>query len=214
MDIFNLVLGFSLGISSVIVVFIFKCKCIYADNLTVHKDHTNKGKFSSKERSYKKYVTVKNDHKTLSVNINKIKTQIKSVERNNKKPFQEYKDIIAQIEVLKMYIEEVLKNSADMVLKVQGPPPAPTVPIVQVPPPAPTVPIVQVPPPEPTVPIVQVPPPPPLMVPAGNSVSSCVGSNATPQKTYRCIPITTELLKSVVLKPPGERNIKKRFLPR
>jgi len=92
-----------------------------------------------------------------------------------------------------VYIEEVLKNSADMVPKVQGPPP---------------------PPPAPTVPIDQVPPPPPPMVPAGNSVSSGVGSNATAQKTYRCIPITTELLKSVVLKPPGERNIKKRFLAR
>lgn len=34
------------------------------------------------ERSFKKYVSVKNDHKTLSVNINKIKTQIKPVESN------------------------------------------------------------------------------------------------------------------------------------
>jgi len=104
-----------------------------------------------------------------------------------------------------VYIGEVLKNSADMVPKVQG---SPSPPLAQ------TVPIVQGPPPPPPVPFVQGTPPPPPMMAASNSVSSGVGPNVTAQQTYRCIPITTELLKSVVLKPPGERNIRKRLLAR
>jgi len=95
-----------------------------------------------------------------------------------------------------VYIEEVLKNSADLVSKVQGPPPPPP------------------PPPAPTVSIVQEPPPPPPMATTGNSVSSCTGQNVTVQKTYHIIPITTELLKSVVLKPPGERKVRKHLSAR
>lgn len=96
-----------------------------------------------------------------------------------------------------MYIEEVLKNSAsaDMVpCKIQGlsPPPPPPLP--------------------PTVTIVQEPPT--TVTRVGNSASSSPGTNVTEQKTYSCIPITTELLKSVVLKPAAERNFRKRLLAR
>jgi len=60
------------------------------------------------------------------------------------------------------------------------------------------------------------PPPPPMLkiIPSSSDArsapqktqSSSPASNA--EKTYYRIPITTDILKSVVLKPPGERKLK------
>lgn len=48
MSLFELVLGFSLGVTSVIVVFIFKCTCNYSENRTIRNCHGIKGKLDSK----------------------------------------------------------------------------------------------------------------------------------------------------------------------
>ncbi|XP_025201077.1 cytokinesis protein sepA-like [Melanaphis sacchari] len=107
----------------------------------------------------------------------------------------------------------VMSPSSMTTMKSTSPPQVPNLP-----PPPPKV--LNLPPPPPPTPISAVfgPPPPPPPPPVKSSLPLTCTENkettAKPDKTtpiYYRIPITEEILKSVVLKPPGQRKFRKKF---